>query len=120
LATVDAAGAPQNNAVGCRYNAEAGTLDIYGYNMGASRKFRNLAANDRVALVIDDLKSVRPWAVRGLEIRGRAEALTGYAHGPAESHLSPEVIRVHPRLIFSWGLNPEVPGMQRRVVPGGR
>jgi pyridoxamine 5'-phosphate oxidase family protein len=114
LATVDGAGAPQNNPVGCHYNQETGTIDIYGRDMGNSRKFRNIAANDRVALVIDDLKSARPWVVRGMEIRGRAEALT--AQPTPNAFLSAEVIRVHPELIFSWGINPEIPGMQRRGV----
>ena len=44
-----------------------------GRNMGASRKFRNLAANNIVALVIDDIASRDPWRVRCLEIRGTAE-----------------------------------------------
>jgi pyridoxamine 5'-phosphate oxidase family protein len=113
LATVDATGAPQNNPVGCLHNPETGTIDIYGRDLGNSRKFRNIAtANDRVALVIDDLKSTRPWVVRGMEIRGRAEALTDQ---PTPDHVTPEVIRVHPELIFSWGINSDTPGMQRRV-----
>jgi pyridoxamine 5'-phosphate oxidase family protein len=51
LATVDGDGAPQNNPVGFRYNAELGTIDIGGRDMGASRKFRNLARNPKVAFV---------------------------------------------------------------------
>src|SRR5215471_16954456 len=112
LATVDAKGAPQNNAVGHHYNAQTGTLDIYGHRLGDSRKFRNLAHNDRVALVIDDVKSVRPWQVRGIEIRGRAEALT---HAETPDGWSAEIIRVHPELVFSWGVNPDTAEFQRRV-----
>lgn len=112
LATVDATGAPQNSPVGCHYNPRTGTIDIYGRDMGNSRKFRNITANNRVALVIDDVKSARPWIVRGLEVRGRAEALTGQ---DTPDGLSAEVIRVHPELVFSWGVNPDTPGMQRRV-----
>jgi pyridoxamine 5'-phosphate oxidase family protein len=37
LATVDPQGAPQNSPVGFRYNADFGTIDIGGRNMGASR-----------------------------------------------------------------------------------
>lgn len=47
LATVDPTGAPQNNPVGVRYNAELGTIDIGGINMGATRKYRNVRSNDR-------------------------------------------------------------------------
>lgn len=115
LATVDGKGAPQNNAVGHRFNAQTGTIDIYGHNLGASRKFQNLAANDRVALIIDDVKSLQPWQVRGIEIRGRAEALTEQ-HTP--QGLSAEIIRIHPELIFSWGVDPDAE--HRRVVGPGQ
>jgi pyridoxamine 5'-phosphate oxidase family protein len=104
LATVDPQGAPQNNPVGFRYNAELGTIDIGGRNMGASRKFRNLARNPRVAFVVDDIASVQPWRVRCVEIRGRAEALRDvvpYARG-----MSAEIIRVYPERVISFGLDP--------------
>jgi pyridoxamine 5'-phosphate oxidase family protein len=43
-------------------------------------------------VVIDDV--LPPWQPRGVEIRGRAEALS-----------SPEpLIRVHPERIVSWGI----------------
>ncbi|MBC6463329.1 pyridoxamine 5'-phosphate oxidase family protein, partial [Actinomadura sp. HBU206391] len=45
LATVGPKGDPQNNPVGYRYNAETGTIDIAGFDMGASRKFRNVQNN---------------------------------------------------------------------------
>lgn len=103
LATVDSGGAPQNSPVGFRYNPELGTIDIGGLNMGASRKFRNLASNPKVAIVVDDLASVQPWRVRCVEIRGHAEALTGQDHQPG---MSAEIIRVHPDRVISFGLDP--------------
>jgi pyridoxamine 5'-phosphate oxidase family protein len=115
LATVGPDGDPQNNPVGYRYNAETGTIDIGGYNLGATRKFRNVQGNPRVALVIDDLASVNPWRVRGIEIRGHAEALTGQE--PGGTHMSGELIRVHPRRVFTWGVEPEAKGMVRRDIP---
>jgi pyridoxamine 5'-phosphate oxidase family protein len=104
LATVDGDGAPQNNPVGFRYNADLGTIDIGGRNMGASRKFRNLARNPKVAFVVDDIASVQPWRVRCVEIRGRADALrdqTGQLPG-----FSAEIIRVYPERVISFGLDP--------------
>lgn len=102
LATVDATGAPQNNPVGFRYNPDLGTIDIAGWNMGRSRKFRNLAKNDRVAFVVDDIASVQPWRVRCLEIRGTAEALTEV---PTYIGTEPgELIRVHPERVIAFGL----------------
>jgi pyridoxamine 5'-phosphate oxidase family protein len=105
LATVNARGAPQNSPVTFRYNAELGTIDIGGRNLGASKKFRNLATNDRVAFVVDDLASVRPWVVRCVEIRGRAEALTGVQ--PWGAGMSPELIRIHPERIIAFGIDPD-------------
>ena len=112
LATVGPGGNPQNNPVGFRYNAEAGTIDIAGYNMGASQKFRNVRANGRVAFVVDDIASITPWRVRGIEIRGHAEALADQsAKGTGD-----EIIRIHPRRIIAWGIDPAVGGMQKRNV----
>jgi len=102
LATVDRHGAPQNNPVGYTYNAELGTIDIGGHNMGASRKFRNLAVNPHVAFVVDDIVSTQPWQVRFVEIRGTAEALDGQAARVAG--FSGEIIRVHPTRIISYNV----------------
>ena len=69
-------GTLQNNPVGLRYNPETATIDARGLNMGATRKFGNFEADGRVAFVVDDIASVSPWRVRGIEIRGRGPALT--------------------------------------------
>jgi len=102
LATVDRHGTPQNNPVGFAVTDD-GTVVIGGWNLGQSRKFKNLATNDRVSLVVDDIASVDPWVVRGVEIRGRAEALTDIE--PIASYMSREQIRIHPDRIRSWGLD---------------
>ncbi|MGH3242666.1 MAG: PPOX class F420-dependent oxidoreductase [Spirillospora sp.] len=114
LATVGPQGDPQNNPVGYAYNADTGTFDIRGWNLAKSRKYRNVRGNDRVALVIDDLASVQPWHVRGMEIRGRAETVVEDA--PDDSHFSADLIRIHPRTIFTWGLDPDVEGMIKRTA----
>lgn len=102
LATVDARGQPQNNPVGFFLNDELGVIDIGGRAMGQTKKFRNVRANPLVSLVVDDLASVRPWHVRGVEIRGHAEALTDWQ--PPYPYYSREAIRIHPARIISWGL----------------
>ncbi|MEU0545583.1 PPOX class F420-dependent oxidoreductase [Nocardia sp. NPDC005978] len=102
LATVRPDGSPQNNPVGFRYNADLGTIDIAGYNMGASQKFRNLAGEERVSFVVDDVPSVNPWTVRCLEIRGTAQALRDvdtYAPGTPR-----ELIRITPERIIAFGI----------------
>ena len=107
-------GGPQNNPVGFAYNGLLGTVDIFGFNLGATRKFKNLRSNPNVALVVDDLVSTSPWEVRGLEIRGVAEPL-GDAEPPLPG-MSRQVIRIHPRRIISWSVNPQAPGMVGRNV----
>jgi pyridoxamine 5'-phosphate oxidase family protein len=96
LATRRPDGTLQNSPVGFRYNAQTATIDIGGFTMARSRKFRNVADNGEVAFVVDDVPSVSPWRVRCLEIRGRGEALTG----PGDP-----IIRIHPRRILSFGLD---------------
>lgn len=114
LASVNGDGAPQNNPVGFQYNSELGTIDISGLNMGATRKFRNVRSHPEVALVIDDLASTDPWVVRGVEIRGVAEALDGVTS--AVSGMSNQIIRIHPRRIITWGVDSDHPGMRGRDV----
>ena len=102
LATVDGDGRPQNNPVGFFVNDEAGTIDIRGRRLGESKKFRNVVANPAVAVVVDDLVSRRPWWVRGIEIRGRAEALRDQLR--PYPYYSREIIRIHPERIIAWGI----------------
>ncbi len=114
LATISSDGMLQNNPVGFHYNPETGTIDVGGRNMGATRKFRNVEADGRVAFVVDDIASLSPWQVRGIEIRGHAKALRDQ---PARiSYMSNEIIRIHPERIISWGVDPEQPAMRGRDV----
>lgn len=103
LATTHPDGTLQVNPVGFGYNPAAGTIDIGGYNMAASRKFRNVAANGRAAFVVDDIASVDPWRVRCVEVRGYAEALPAPTDSAAP--VKGAIIRVHPRRIISFGID---------------
>jgi pyridoxamine 5'-phosphate oxidase family protein len=114
LATVQPDGTLQVSPVGFRYNASTGTIDIGGFNMAASRKFRNVAENGRAAFVVDDIASVDPWRVRCLEIRGDAEAITT----PADSEAGP-TIRVRPRRIISFGID-DPDHAPHELVPNNR
>jgi len=96
LATIQPDGTPQNSPVGFSYNERLGTIDISGYEMAKSRKFRNLTSNEKVAFVVDDVTSRDPWRVRCLEIRGTAEQ--------AESD-SGAIIRVRPQRVISFGID---------------
>ena len=112
LATRRPDGSLQNSPVGFRYDDATGTIEVTGRALGASRKFRNVADNGAVALVVDDLVSRNPWTVRGVEIRGHAEALVDQA--PASAYSSAEMIRIHPRRVITWGLGE--PGMVGRDI----
>jgi len=75
--------------------------------MAKSQKFRNLADNDKVAFVIDDIASRDPWRVRCLEIRGTAQQAVTAAdrNGAAGDALDSAVIRITPRRIISFGID---------------
>jgi pyridoxamine 5'-phosphate oxidase family protein len=102
LATIQPDGSPQVKPVGFSYNPELGTIDIAGYGMSGSQKFRNVSRDGRAALVVDDIASVRPWRVRFLEIRGSAEAVPSAEPDSA-------LIRIRPRRVLSFGVE-EPPG----------
>ncbi|MFJ7621858.1 PPOX class F420-dependent oxidoreductase [Rhodococcus erythropolis] len=116
LATVQRNGTLQVSPVGFHYNPDAATIDISGYNMTGSRKFRNVAENGRVAFVVDDIASVHPWRVRCVEIRGRAEALDATA--AAAHDLDAPIIRIHPERIISFGLDDKELDVHQLVVNG--
>jgi pyridoxamine 5'-phosphate oxidase family protein len=105
LATVRRNGTVQNNPVGFGYNEKLQTIDIGGWNMADSRKFRNVADGSKVAFVVDDIASVDPWRVRCLEIRGDAEALTQPEDSTANA--GGPIIRIYPRRVLSFGIAPE-------------
>ena len=94
LATVGADGTPHVVPVGWIYNAARDTIDIGGHELERSKKFRDVARDGRAAIVIDDLESTDPWRPRGIEVRGRAEAIA----------MPTPLIRIHPERIVSWGL----------------
>ncbi|MET0700226.1 MAG: PPOX class F420-dependent oxidoreductase [Mycobacterium sp.] len=126
LATIAPDGSLQNSPVGFSYNDELGTIDISGYGMSKSRKYRNIESNSTVAFVVDDIFSRDPWRVRCLEIRGTAESAeaeptteangasdddAGRGTSPAEEsdhqlqELDTAIIRITPHRIISFGID---------------
>ena len=99
LATVGKDGTPHVVPVGWSYNAELDTIEITGFDFETTRKFRDVARSGRAAIVVDDLASFDPWRPRGVEVRGRAEAIDGER----------PLIRIHPERIVSWGIEGEEP-----------
>jgi pyridoxamine 5'-phosphate oxidase family protein len=96
IATVGVDGTPHVVPVGWIYNAASETIDISGFELERSKKFRDVARTGRAAIVIDDVESTDPWRPRGIEIRGRGEAIA----------LPTPLIRIHPERIVTWGIGP--------------
>ena len=116
IATVDPDGQPDNVAVGFRVETD-GTILVGGMRNTRTRKWRNIeAGDDRVALVVDDLASTRPWRPRGIRIYGTAEVLHMQGQfGPGA------YIRITPTISWSWGIQPgdvEGPSRPHRTIHG--
>ncbi|WP_099245549.1 PPOX class F420-dependent oxidoreductase [Mycobacterium sp. shizuoka-1] len=116
LATAAPDGTLQNSPVGFTYNDTLGTIDIVGYRMSRSRKFRNIATNNTVAFVVDDIASRTPWRVRCLEIRGSAEQAEVQAPGDG---IDSAIIRITPKRIISFGID-DTDTEPHELVPDSR
>ena len=68
---------------------------VGGMNILKSTKYKNVLKNNKVAVVIDDLKSVDLWDPRGIKVYG-----TG--------HPNPRYIRVKPEKKWSCGIEEPV------------
>ena len=104
LATVGKDGSPHVVPVSFRLNPGLDAIEIGGHGFAKRKKYRDVLANPRVAFVVDDIASIQPWKGRGIEIRGEAEVLAsgGNALGPG---FDPEMFRIRPRRIVSWGID---------------
>jgi pyridoxamine 5'-phosphate oxidase family protein len=108
LATVGKDGTPHVVPVGWRYNSEHDAIDIGGFDFEQTKKFRDVQRSGRAAIVVDDLASASPWRPRGVEVRGRAEAVDGPR----------PLIRIYPERVASWGIDGEE--LSSRTVAEGR
>lgn len=110
LATISATGELHVVPAGYTFNAELDTIDVGGWNMSRSKKFRD--AHERpVAFVVDDTEI--PGHPRGLEVRGRGESIR--LRDDDSPELGAAIIRVHPTRIVSWGIetSPREPNSRR-------
>ncbi len=115
LATIGPDGTPQVRPVGFLVDADAGTIDIPGLHNPDTQKWRNVARDGRVSLVVDDVV-VEPWQPRALEVRGTAEVLADVRRVDAFPGAAPGVIRIHPHRILAFGIESDGPG-NRTVAP---
>jgi pyridoxamine 5'-phosphate oxidase family protein len=91
LATVGSDGMPHVTPVGWSLSADGQAVEVGGIDLARTKKFRDVARTHRAAIVIDDV--LPPWRPRGVEIRGRAEAITEPT----------ALIRIHSDRVIVWG-----------------
>jgi pyridoxamine 5'-phosphate oxidase family protein len=103
---------PDVSPVGFDFDGEY--FYVSGMSLSNTRKYKNVLKNNKVALVVDDLETVNPWAPRAVRIYGTADIVTrqgGYmdrAHSSSSSSSSsspPSYIRIKPLQKWSWGVD---------------
>jgi pyridoxamine 5'-phosphate oxidase family protein len=102
-------GSIQPDVVPVGFDFDGEYFYVGGMNIIKSKKYKNVLKNNKVAVVIDDLKSVDPWDPRGMKIYGIADIVTrqgGYME--STGHSNPQYIRISPKKKWSWGIEEPV------------
>jgi len=112
LATVSEKGELHVVPVTFRYNHHEDRIDIGGYNLVQTKKYRDAVRHGRVAFVVDDV--LPSGKTRMIEVRGTIEALPEGGKEIVET-FSPEMLRITPTRIISFGLSSDTvqPGQAR-------
>lgn len=108
FASASLAGAPDVATV--VFSVDGDEIITAGFDITRTVRYRNIKANPRAVVVIDDLAATQPWTPRGIKIRGTARIED--RHGEQRFRITPEVI-------WSWGINDPgegIPKMERRNV----
>jgi pyridoxamine 5'-phosphate oxidase family protein len=102
-------GSMQPDVVPVGFDFDDDYFYVGGMNILKSRKYKNVLKNNKVALIIDDLKTVDPWDPRGIRIHGTADIVSrkgGYMEGTGHSEAT--YIRIKPKKKWSWGIEEPV------------
>jgi pyridoxamine 5'-phosphate oxidase family protein len=108
FATASLAGKPDVAPVG--FWLDGDDIVTSGFDITKTVRYRNVQANPRATVVIDDLASIDPWSPRGVKVIGPCVV---------EKHDGGERFRITPEVIISWAINdttPGIPAMERRTV----
>jgi pyridoxamine 5'-phosphate oxidase family protein len=113
IATVGADGQPHVVPTSFRYNVDEDAIDIGGMRMSQTKKVRDVRRGGLAAIVVDDV--LPPWQPRMIEVRGAAEIVAdgGKAFG---DNFEDTIVRIRPRRIISFGVNPGEEAMNARSV----
>jgi pyridoxamine 5'-phosphate oxidase family protein len=106
LATIGRDGQPHITPVTYAYNAAEDTIDIGGIDFANTKKWRDAKQNSHVTFLIDDFS---PTSAHALEVRGEAETheTGGASINPRFPQFVEQFIRLRPKRIVSWGLEPD-------------
>ena len=85
--------------------ADDGSVVLRGFNLTRSRKWRDLQAEPRTSIVVDDV--LPPWEPRGIEVRGTATLVEG----------DDPQIRIRPTRVISWGIDTHPYTRSARSIP---
>jgi pyridoxamine 5'-phosphate oxidase family protein len=102
-------GSVQPDVVPVGFDFDGEYFYVGGLNILKSRKYKNVLKNNKVAIVIDDLRSVDPWDPRGIRMYGTADIVTrqsGYME--QTPHPQADYIRIKPEKKWSWGIDEPV------------
>lgn len=108
FASASPAGRPDVATVA--FSVDGDDIVTAGFDIAKTVRYRNIRANPRAAVVIDDLAALEPWTPRGIKVRGRVSI---------EADAGGERFRITPEVIWSWGVNEPVEGIpqiERREV----
>jgi pyridoxamine 5'-phosphate oxidase family protein len=116
IATVGQDGQPHVVPTSFRHNQELDAIEVGGMRMSQTKKVRDVRHGGRATIVVDDV--LPPWQPRMIEIRGTAEVVTygGKAFG---DNFDDTIVRIHPRRIISFGINPGEQAANARSVNSG-
>jgi len=98
-------GSVQPDVVPVGFDFDGEYFYVGGMNLVKSTKFKNVQNNSKVAIIIDDLKTVDPWDPRGVRVYGTADIVTrqgGYMD--RTGHSNDQYIRIAPYKKWSWGI----------------
>jgi pyridoxamine 5'-phosphate oxidase family protein len=105
MATVGPDGQPHVVPVTFAFNADEDAIDVGGIDFGNSKKWRDARRNPKVTFLLDE-----SWGkgAKAIEVRGTAEAHEsgGDKINQRFPNFTPQFLRIRPRRIVSWGVEP--------------
>ncbi len=97
IATVSQSSQPDVAPVGFDFDGDY--FYVSGIDLTKTLKYKNTETNPKVALVVDDLESVKPWRPRGIKIHGTADRVEREGYAGRKTYL-----RIKPGRKWSWGV----------------